>query len=59
VTALLVVALQVAAAVAMANAQSDDIRRIPSAVFERDSVEADCSGREKMILQLLERVAGA
>jgi general secretion pathway protein K len=55
VTALLVVALCVAAAVGMAVRNTADVRRT-SAVFERDFARHIALGAEKMVLQLLERV---
>ncbi|MFN3579301.1 MAG: hypothetical protein ACK4VV_02360 [Pseudomonas sp.] len=57
VTALLVVALAVSAAVAMAMRSQVDIRRT-SAVFERDLSRQIAMGGEKMVLQMLERVEG-
>ncbi|MBL4833562.1 MAG: type II secretion system minor pseudopilin GspK [Pseudomonas sp.] len=56
-TALLVVALAVTAAVAMALRGQVDIRRT-SAVFERDQSRQIALGGEKMVLQFLERVDG-
>ncbi|PKM30165.1 MAG: general secretion pathway protein GspK [Gammaproteobacteria bacterium HGW-Gammaproteobacteria-11] len=55
ITALLVVALAVSAAVAMAMRGQVDVRRT-SAVFERDFSRQVSLGGEKMVLQLLERV---
>ncbi|GGC86659.1 type II secretion system minor pseudopilin GspK [Halopseudomonas salina] len=57
-TALLVVALAVTAAVAMAMRSQVDIRRT-SAVFERDQSRHIAQGGEKMVLQFLERIEGA
>ncbi len=56
-TALLVVALAVTAAVAMALRSQVDIRRT-SAVFERDQSRQIALGGEKMVLQFLERIEG-
>lgn len=56
-TALLVVALAVTAAVAMALRSQVDIRRT-SAVFERDQSRHIALGGEKMVLQFLERIDG-
>jgi general secretion pathway protein K len=56
-TALLVVALAVTAAVAMALRSQVDIRRT-SAVFERDQSRHIAIGGEKMVLQFLERIDG-
>ncbi len=56
-TALLVVALAVTAAVAMAMRSQVDIRRT-SAVFERDQSRHIAQGGENMVIQFLERVEG-
>ena len=57
ITALLVMALAVVAAVGMAMRGQADIRRT-SAVFERDFSRQVALGAENMVLQLLERVEG-
>lgn len=57
ITALLVMALAVVAAVAMAMRGQADIRRT-SAVFERDFSRQVALGAENMVLQLLERAKG-
>jgi len=57
ITALLVVALSVTAAVAMAVRSQADIRRT-SAVFERDMSRHISIGAENMVLQLLEQTEG-
>ena len=58
ITALLIVALAVTAAVGMAMRGQADIRR-SSAVFERDLSREIALGAEKMVLQVLEQVEGA
>ena len=57
ITALLVMALAVVAAVGMAMRGQADIRRT-SAVFERDFSRQVAQGAENMVLQLLERAKG-
>ncbi|MEZ2744528.1 general secretion pathway protein GspK [Halopseudomonas bauzanensis] len=57
ITALLVMALAVVAAVGMAMRGQADIRRT-SAVFERDFSRQVAIGAENMVLQLLERAKG-
>ena len=57
ITALLVMALAVVAAVGMAMRGQADIRRT-SAVFERDFSRQVALGAENMVLQLLERAKG-
>lgn len=57
ITALLVMALAVVAAVGMAMRGQLDIRRT-SAVFERDFSRQVALGAENMVLQLLERAKG-
>lgn len=57
ITALLVMALAVVAAVAMAVRGQADIRRT-SAVFERDFSRQVARGAENMVLQMLERADG-
>lgn len=57
ITALLVMALAVVAAVGMAMRGQADIRRT-SAVFERDFSRQVALGAENMVLQLLERTKG-
>jgi len=57
ITALLVMALAVVAAVGMAMRGQVDIRRT-SAVFERDFSRQVAMGAENMVLQLLERAKG-
>ncbi|WP_319021342.1 type II secretion system protein GspK [Pseudomonas sp. FME51] len=57
ITALLVMALAVVAAVGMAMRGQADIRRT-SAVFERDFSRQVALGAENMVLQLLERAEG-
>ena len=58
ITALLIVALAVTAAVGMAMRGQADIRR-SSAVFERDLSREIALGAEKMVLQVLEQVEDA
>lgn len=58
ITALLIVALAVTAAVGMAMRGQADIRR-SSAVFERDLSREIALGAEKMVLQVLEQVENA
>ena len=57
ITALLIVALAVTAAVGMAMRGQADIRR-SSAVFERDLSREIALGAEKMVLQILEQADG-
>lgn len=57
ITALLVMALAVVAAVGMAMRGQADIRRT-SAVFERDFSRQVALGAENMVLQLLEQASG-
>ncbi|MEO1820984.1 type II secretion system minor pseudopilin GspK [Pseudomonas sp.] len=57
ITALLIVALAVTAAVGMAMRGQADIRR-SSAVFERDLSREIALGAEKMVLQVLEQADG-
>ena len=57
ITALLVMALAVVAAVGMAMRGQADIRRT-TAVFERDFSRQVALGAENMVLQLLERITG-
>ena len=57
ITALLVVALAVTAAVGMVLRGQADIRR-SSAVFERDLSRHIALGAEKMVLQILEQADG-